>query len=120
MGDVPQATYFFVDDLFPYHEAELGTAISLPDLLARYGAQEFSQVALESLDGVFVTLDRQYVTERSRLVPYMEGIRFKDENQHASTWLKRGCAGPLSWARRRRCRSAARPPPWAASSWPTA
>lgn len=88
LGDVPQATYFFVDDLFPYREAELGTAISLPDLLARYGAEEFSQVALESLDSGFVTLDRQYVTEHSRLVPYLEGIRFQDENQHASVWLK--------------------------------
>jgi hypothetical protein len=88
MGDVPEATYFFVSDLFPYHRQEMGTAISLPDLLARYGAGNFSQVAVESLDGGIVILDRQYVTELSRLVPYLEGIRFIDENQHQSTWLK--------------------------------
>ena len=88
LGDVPKATYFLVDDLFPYREAEMGTAISLPELLTRYGASDFSRVALESLDGGIVTLDRQYVTEHSRLVPYLEGIRFQDENQHESTWLK--------------------------------
>lgn len=88
LGDVPEATYFFVDDLFPYRSEELGTAISLPDLLARYGAETFDRVAIESLDGGIVTLDREYVTEHARLVPYLEGIRFQDENQHVSTWLK--------------------------------
>ena len=88
MGDVPEATYFFVDDLFPYRQEELGTAISLPDLLERYGVDDFERVAIESLDGGIVALDREYVTEHARLVPYLEGIRFQDENQHVSTWLK--------------------------------
>jgi len=88
MGDVPEATYAFVNDLFPYRNAERGTAISLPDLLARYGAPDFQRVAIESLDGGIVVLDREYVTEHARLVPYLEGIRFQDENQHVSTWLK--------------------------------
>jgi hypothetical protein len=88
MGDVPEATYLIVSDLFPYHRQELGTAISIPDLLARYGVDEFNRVAIESLDGGIVILDRPYVTELSRLVPYLEGIRFIDENQHQSTWLK--------------------------------
>jgi hypothetical protein len=88
MGDVPEATYLIVSDLFPYHRQELGTAISIPDLLARYGVDEFNRVAIESLDGGIVSLDRPYVTELSRLVPYLEGIRFIDENQHQSTWLK--------------------------------
>jgi len=88
MGDVPEATYFFVDDLFPYRQEELGTAISLPDLLAHYGVDDFERIAIESLDGGIVALDREYVTEHARLVPYLEGLRFQDENQHVSTWLK--------------------------------
>jgi len=88
MGDVPEASYFFVDDLFPYRQEDLGTAISLPDLLARYGVDDFERIAIESLDGGIVALDREYVTEHARLVPYLEGLRFQDENQHVSTWLK--------------------------------
>lgn len=88
LGDVPKATCFIVNDLFPYRQDEIGTAISLPDLLARYGVEDFARVALESLDGGIVTLDREYVTEHARLVPYLEGLRFQDENQHVSTWLK--------------------------------
>lgn len=88
MGDVPEATYAFVNDLFPYRNAEEGSAISLPDLMERYGAPDFERVAIESLDGGIVILDREYVTEHARLVPYLEGIRFQDENQHVSTWLK--------------------------------
>lgn len=88
LGDVPEATYFFVNDLFPYRMGERGDAISLLDLLARYGAKEVSRVAIESLDGGIVVLKREYITQESMLVPYMEGIRFKDQNQHESTWLK--------------------------------
>lgn len=88
LGDVPEATYLIVDDLFPYAEAEAGTSIALPDLLARYGAAEWERVALESLDGGWVVLEREYVTEASLLVPYLEGVRFADSNQHESTWLK--------------------------------
>ena len=72
LGDVPKATYFIVNDLFPYRQDEIGTAISLPDLLARYGVEDFARVALESLDGGIVTLDREYVTEHAAR-PYLEG-----------------------------------------------
>lgn len=88
LGDVPEATYFLVSDLFPYAHTKMGTSISLLDLLARYGVTDFERVAIESLDGGTVTLERQYVTKESLLVPYVEGIRFKDQNQHESTWLK--------------------------------
>jgi len=88
LGDVPEATYFIVSDLFPYAQQEMGTAISLPDLLERYGVTDWQRVAIESLDGGIVTFDQEYVTEQSLLVPYGEGIRFKDENHHESTWLK--------------------------------
>lgn len=88
LGDVPEATYVIVSDLFPYTKQTEGTRISLLDLLASHGVSDFERVALESLDGGIVVLERQYVTEESLLVPYLEGIRFKDENQHESTWLK--------------------------------
>jgi len=88
IGDVPKQTYFLVNDLFPYAKREQGTSISLLDLLARYGATDFERVALESLDGGIVIFERRYLSEHSLLVPYMEGIRFQDKNQHGSTWLK--------------------------------
>jgi len=88
LGDIPEATYFFVNDVFPYAEQELGTSISLPALLERYEAGDWSRVAIESLDGGLVVLEREYVTEDSLLVPYLEGVRFMDRNQHESTWLK--------------------------------
>ena len=88
LGDVPRTTYFFVNDLFPLVSQQRGDQISLPELLARYGVADFERVALQSLDGGLVILERQYVTSESVLVPYLEGLRFRDENQHESTWLK--------------------------------
>jgi len=88
LGDVPESTYFFVNDLFPQAEETEGTSISLIDLLSDYGVTDWEKVSIESLDGGLVTLERQYVTENSLLVPYADGIRFKDVNLHESTWLK--------------------------------
>ena len=88
MGDVAEATYIIVSDLFPYASEQEGTGISLPDLLDQYGAGDWERVAIESLDGGIVIFEREYVTEESLLVPYLEGVRFKDANQHESTWLK--------------------------------
>jgi hypothetical protein len=45
-------------------------------------------VSLISTDGGIVTLERQYVSERSLLLPYAEGVRFRDDGLHVSTWLK--------------------------------
>ena len=88
LGDVPEATYLIVNDLFPYATSTTGTSIPLADLLARYGATDWARVGLESLDGGLVILEREYVTEDSLLVPYLDGVRFTDRNQHESTWLK--------------------------------
>ncbi len=108
LGDVVSSTYFMVNDLFPYRNDTPETQISLQDLLARYGATDWQRVALESLDGGVVTLERKFVTGESVLVPYMEGLRFKDENQHKSVWLKgvrwitvEGSATPLTIAGQR-------------------
>ncbi|MBC7248900.1 MAG: hypothetical protein H5T62_01320 [Anaerolineae bacterium] len=88
LGDVPQPTYFLVNELLPYRHQERDTALPLLDFLADNGVTDFEQVALESLDGGLVVIDRRFVSEHSLLVPYLEGLRFKDENQHESTWLK--------------------------------
>lgn len=86
-GDVPEAQYITVNDIFPYRESE-DAAISIPDFLSQYGVQEFAAVNLVSSDGGFVFLQREFITDNSLLMPYLESIRFADENQHVSTWLK--------------------------------
>jgi len=103
LGDVVTSTYFIVADLFPNRNDTPGTQITLLDLLARYGVRDFERVSLESMDGGVVTLKREFVTAQSVLVPYVEGLRFRDENQHKSTWLKgvrwitvEGSATPLN------------------------
>lgn len=88
LGDVPQPTYFLVNDLLPYRDQERDTALPLLDFLADNGVTDFEQVAVESLDGGLVVIGREFVTEHTLLVPYLEGLRLKDENQHVSTWLK--------------------------------
>jgi hypothetical protein len=92
LGDVPtnrtdNPPYVFVNDLFPYKDARPGTHVTLTDLLRIKGVDDFERVALESLDGGIVVLEREYVTDQSVLLPYMEGIRFRDENHHESDWL---------------------------------
>ncbi|HJX39035.1 MAG TPA: hypothetical protein VJ714_10555, partial [Anaerolineae bacterium] len=76
-----------VNDILPYRYAgEAG--LSLPDFLANNGVQGFKEVSLISTDGGIVTLEREYVSERSLLLPYLESIRFQDDGLHVSTWLK--------------------------------
>jgi hypothetical protein len=92
LGDVPtnrtdNPPYVFVNDLFPYRNDLPNTQITLLDLLAMKGVESFERVALESLDGGIVVLEREHVTEEAVLLPYMEGIRFRDEHQHESNWL---------------------------------
>jgi len=88
LGDVPKADYVIVSDLFPYAQKERDSRIALRDFLAQHGVDAFQRVAIESLDGGIVILDDEYVTEDALLVPYLEGVRFTDRNQHESTWLK--------------------------------
>ncbi|MCJ7619914.1 MAG: hypothetical protein MUP64_06825, partial [Anaerolineae bacterium] len=86
-GDVPEPRLISVNDILPYRYAgEAG--LSLPDFLANNGVEDFKEVSLISTDGGIVTLERQYVSERSLLLPYLESIRFQDDGLHVSTWLK--------------------------------
>jgi len=86
-GDVPEPRWISVNDILPYRHAGQAS-LSLPDLLAENGVQDFKEVSLISTDGGIVTLARENVTGRSLLLPYLEGIRFQDDNLHISTWLK--------------------------------
>ena len=88
LGDVPEASYFRVADLFPQGQETRGTQIGLLELLGQYDVSSFERVAIESLDGGFVVIERQYISDATQFVPYADGMRFKDENQHESTWLK--------------------------------
>jgi len=86
-GDVPEPKLISVNDILPYRYAgEAG--LSLPDFLANNGVEDFKEVSLISTDGGIVTLERQHVSERSLLLPYLESIRFQDDGLHVSTWLK--------------------------------
>ncbi len=86
-GDVPEPQLLRVNDILPYRYAGQ-VSISLLDLLSQNGVQDFKEVSLISTDGGIVTIERQYLSTDSLLLPYMEGIRFQDDDLHISTWLK--------------------------------
>jgi hypothetical protein len=86
-GDVPEPRFLSVNDILPYKYAGQVT-ISLPDLLAQNGVHGFKEVSLISTDGGIVTIEKQFISERSFLLPYLEGVRFQDDGLHVSTWLK--------------------------------
>jgi hypothetical protein len=86
-GDVPEPRLISVNEMLPYR---LSGQASLPllDFLKQNGVESFKEVSLIATDGGIVTLERQYVSERSLLLPYLESIRFQDDGLHISTWLK--------------------------------
>jgi len=86
-GDVPEPALIRVNDILPYRLAGQAS-ISLLDLLAQNGVEDFKEVSLIAADGGIVTLERQYVGKRSLLLSYLEGVRFQDDGLHISTWLK--------------------------------
>ena len=86
-GDVPDPDFVAVNDILPYRELT-STHITLLDLLAQQGVNEFQSVTLTSSDGGFITIERENVTGTALLLPYTDGMRFADESLHISTWLK--------------------------------
>lgn len=86
-GDVPEPRLIGVNEMLPYRLAGQAS-ISLLELLAQNGVEDFKEVSLISTDGGIVTLERQYVSDRSLLLPHMESVRFQDDGLHISTWLK--------------------------------
>jgi hypothetical protein len=86
-GDVPEPGYIPVNDILPYRD-QPGTQVALLDFLAEHGVTDFERVALASTDGSLVTVDRPNLTGEALLMPYLDGMRFADEDLHVSTWLK--------------------------------
>jgi hypothetical protein len=86
-GDVPEPKLISVNEMLPYRYAG-EASVSLPDFLASNAVEDFKEVSLISTDGGIVTLERQYVSDRSLLLPYLESVRFQDDGLHVSTWLK--------------------------------
>lgn len=86
-GDVPSPELLSVNEILPYRYAGQ-VSVSLPDFLAENGVDDFKETSLISTDGGIVTIEEEYVSEGSLLLPYAEGVRFQDDNLHVSMWLK--------------------------------
>jgi hypothetical protein len=86
-GDVPEPGYLRINDVLPYRD-QPHTHVPLLDFLSERGVTDFVSVTMASRDEGFVTIERPNLTDSSLLMPYEDGIRFADENLHASTWIK--------------------------------
>ena len=86
-GDVPDPSFLKINAIIPDQE-NVGTHITVPDLLAQQGVEDFESVTFMSNDGGSATVEAQYLDETAMLVPYVDGIRFASEIVHASSWLK--------------------------------
>ena len=86
-GDVHEPKLIGVNDILPYRYAG-ETSAALLEFLAQNGVEDFKEVSLISTDGGIVTLERQYLSDRSLLLSFLESIRFQDDGLHVSTWLK--------------------------------
>jgi hypothetical protein len=86
-GDVPDPGPVLVNEVLPYRD-QPHTHVPLLDWLGRHGVTDFESVTLASDDGGFVTVERQYLSAGSLLMPYQDGVRFAAEDLHVSTWLK--------------------------------
>jgi hypothetical protein len=86
-GDVPEPGYVPINDILPVLEIT-HTVMPLFDFLRQQGVDDFESVTFSSSDGGFVTIAREDLTPQSLLMPYVDGIRFADEQLHVSTWLK--------------------------------
>jgi hypothetical protein len=86
-GDVPVPGYVLLNNILPYRD-QPHTHTPLLAMLDGQGAGDFESVTLASLDGGFVTMTRENLTEQALLMPYIDGIRFAAEDLHISSWLK--------------------------------
>ena len=84
---MPDPSFLKINAIIPDQE-NVGTHITVPDLLAQQGVEDFESVTFMSNDGGSATVEAQYLDETAMLVPYVDGIRFASEIVHASSWLK--------------------------------
>ena len=62
--------------------------IVLTQFLRDKGIEQFESVTLAAPDGAAVTLEPANLTDDAVLIPHKDGMRFRAENLHISTWLK--------------------------------
>lgn len=86
-GDFPQPGVMQLNQIFPYVERP-NTAIALTQFLRDRGVEQFESVTLAAPDGAAVTLEPANLTDDAVLIPHKDGMRFRAENLHISTWLK--------------------------------
>lgn len=86
-GDVPDPSFLRINTILPDRE-NVGTHITVLDLLAQQGVEEFESVTFITNDGGTATVEAKYLDETAMLVPYVDGVRFASEVVHASSWLK--------------------------------
>ncbi len=87
-GDVPEQAWIETVKLFETHKIDDLPGVTLLDLLAEHGCDNFHRIALISLDGGHASIESQDLTESARLVPHLGAARFADERLHASAWLR--------------------------------
>ena len=86
-GDVPDPSFVRINEVLPNQE-NADSHITVQDLLAQNGVEEFESVTFITNDGGQTTIASEYIDETAMLVPYVDGIRFASETLHASSWLK--------------------------------
>ena len=86
-GDVPNPSFLKINAVIPNHD-NVGTHITVLDLLAQQGVDDFESITFISNDGGSATVEAEYIDDTAMLVPYVDGIRFASEQVHASSWLK--------------------------------
>ena len=86
-GDVPNPSFLKINAVIPNHD-NVGTHITVLDLLAQQGVDDFETITFISNDGGSATVEAEYIDDTAMLVPYVDGIRFASEQVHASSWLK--------------------------------
>jgi hypothetical protein len=86
-GDVPDPSFLKINAIIPDQD-NVGTHITVLDLLEQQGVEEFVSITFITNDGGSSTVEAQYIDETAMLVPYVDGIRFASEQVHASSWLK--------------------------------
>jgi len=86
-GDVPKPGFVEVNQILPYRDHP-NTMITVQEFLKSQQVDDFEQITLISNDGGVVSILKADINEQAFFMPYMDGIRFVDDDLHVSTWLK--------------------------------
>lgn len=86
-GDMPDRTFLKINAIIPNPD-NVDTTITVRDLLAQQGVENFESITLITNDGGSATIEAQNLDDESMLAPYGNIVRFTSETVHASSWLK--------------------------------